>query len=58
MNKTFWKMISDAWCRKIDSINSDEIAKKAQADAIKDINSQSHYSKNPLDDLEDDDDDY
>ena len=58
MNKKFWMIIANAWCKKIDSMNSEDIANKAQEDAKRDVNSQPCYSKNPLDDMEDDDDDY
>ena len=48
-------IIANAWCKKIDSMNSEDIANKAQEDAKRDVNSQPCYSKNPLDDMEDDD---
>ena len=58
MNKAFWKMISNVWSKKLGSENDERIDEAAQNDAKRDMKTTSHYSKNPLLDWGDDDDEF
>ncbi len=58
MNKNFWDNMVKMWCKTISSVEISKLKNKACEHAKNDVKSKSGYSVNPLDDFDDEEDDW
>ena len=56
MDRDFWIMIQQAWRKTSDPLLVERIDEKAKGEAERWANTARNYATNPLDELDDDDD--